>query len=272
MVGGGFQHDICSSALNANKYVEWVKDGSADISIHIDNSIHQVPTDNGKLCFGWLAESSSIIPSVVEWVLKHPDFFKQYYKHIFTHDKRIIKMDPSFFKFAPPNCLPWIKNKEIYPKSKNISFIVSNKNWTDGHKFRLSVLEKYKSYVDHYGAGFQTNLPWSITYNNIEESGKFVALKDYRFSFCFENDNYPSIFCEKLTDCFATGTIPIFWGTPDIGEYFDKDGIIMYDENFDISMLTEDFYNKKMDAIRNNFNFTVDLISSEDYIYKNYIE
>ena len=39
MVGGGFQHDICSSALNKNKFVEWDKSGSSNISIHIDDGL-----------------------------------------------------------------------------------------------------------------------------------------------------------------------------------------------------------------------------------------
>jgi hypothetical protein len=48
-------------------------------------------------------------------------------------------------------------------------------------------------------------------------------------SFAFENANYPGAFCEKLTDFFATGTIPIYWGNPDIGEFFDTNGIIIFD-------------------------------------------
>ena len=39
MIGGGFQHDVCSSALNKNEYVNWVKNRSAIISIHIDNGL-----------------------------------------------------------------------------------------------------------------------------------------------------------------------------------------------------------------------------------------
>ena len=31
MIGGGFHHEICSSALNEPKYIEWVKNGSENI-------------------------------------------------------------------------------------------------------------------------------------------------------------------------------------------------------------------------------------------------
>lgn len=268
MIGGGFQHDVCSSALNTNKYVEWVKDGSANISIHIDNGLREMVNPN-KTNYGWIAESSSIVPNIIAEVKSSIDYYKKKFKYIFTHDKRIISVDPDFFKFTPPNCLPWIQNKQIYEKSKLCSIIVSNKTQTSGHLYRLNALTRLpKEEVDHFGRGFANELPWVIN----GESGKILALKDYYYSFAFENDNYPSIYCEKLTDCFATGTIPIFWGSPDIGDRFDGDGMIIYDENFKLEDLTEELYHSKKKHIENNFKLCMDLLSSEDYIYINYIK
>jgi hypothetical protein len=145
---------------------------------------------------------------------------------------------------------------------------------TGGQKYRTSVLNKMlvSGDVDHYGRGFKSELPWTIQYNGIEESGKLLGLKDYRYSFVFENDNYPSIFCEKLTDCFATGTIPVFWGTPDIGNFFDINGIIQFNDDFKIETLTKDLYFSKIEHIKNNFKIANELPSSEDYIYLNYIK
>lgn len=271
MIGGGFQHDVCSSAMNKNKYVQWVKDESASISIHIDSAINS-PINPNKTNFGWFAESSAIIPTVIENVKSNLERYKEKFKFIFTHDKRIINLEPNFFKFTLPNALPWIQNKKIYKKTKNCSFIVSNKSYTNGHKFRLNVLKKYIDRVDHFGMGFSNELPWEINVNGVKENGKILALQDYRYSFCFENDNYPSIFCEKITDCFATGTIPIYWGTPDIGDYFDKNGIIFFNDDFDLDILTEDYYFSKYESINNNFNLVLDLLSSEDYIYINYLK
>jgi hypothetical protein len=271
MIGGGFQHDVCSSALNKNKYIEWSKDNSANISIHIDQGLFY-PTNKNKLNFGWIAESSSIIPEIINQTKNNINQLKENFKYIFTHDERIINIDSDFFKFTLPNALPWIQNKKIYKKNQLCSFIVSNKNWTSGHKFRLEILNKYKEKIDHYGRGFPNELPWSYIENGVEESGKLLALKNYFFSFAFENDNYQSIFCEKITDCFATGTIPIFWGTPNISNFFDKEGIIIFDEDFDFSKLTEEFYHSKKINIENNLQQCIDLDSSEDYIFLNYIK
>lgn len=267
MIGGGFQHDICSSALNNNKFVEWIKNNSADISIFIDGAIISGTTYTTKINFGWIAESSSIVSSVIASILPAIDLYKKRFKYIFTHDRRIIQHDPSFFKFVPPNACPWIQNKQIYPKSKLASIIVSNKTQTDGHRYRLESLSKLKN-VDHFGRGFPNELPWTVN----GESGKLLALKDYFFSFAFENDNYSSIFCEKITDCFATGTIPIFWGTPDIGNYFDINGIIIFDENFKMENLTEELYYKKIKHVEKNFNICKEIPTSEDYIYLNYLK
>lgn len=195
MIGGGFQHDVCSSALNTNKYVEWVKNGSADISIYIDNAINY-PINPSKTCYGWLAESSSIIPHIIEDVVHDLNEYRDKFIYMFTHDKRIIELSPNFFKFVPPNSLPWIQQKQIYPKSKLCSSIVSNKTQTNGHRFRLDVVNTLPlNKVDRFGRGSSNELPWVYNSNGKEESGKLLALKDYYFSFAFENGNYPSIFC-----------------------------------------------------------------------------
>ena len=74
------------------------------------------------------------------------------------------------------------------------------------------------------------------------------------FSIAVENAVYDTYFTEKLTDCFATGTIPVFYGSKKvIKKYFNPDGVIFLDDNFDISTLTEDLYYSKMDAIKDNF-------------------
>ena len=112
MIKGPFQHDICSSALNENKYVTWKKDNTADVSCHIDYGI-LAPVDKSKLNYGWICESSAIVPRVIKEVITNKSKYKKMYKYIFTCDDRIIKADPEFFKFTMPNALPWIRKKKI---------------------------------------------------------------------------------------------------------------------------------------------------------------
>jgi len=273
MIGGGFQHDVCSSALNKNKYINWVKNNhTADVSIHIDDGL-RMPVNDDKINYGWINESSAIIPHIIEDVLNNLPYFKSKFKNIFCHNPRVISKDPELFKFTLPIAMPWIQNKKIYKKSKLVSFIGSNKKMCSGHHFRLEMIEKYKDVVDHYGRGFAgRELPWVVNTSRGVETGKILGLKDYMFSFAMENEDEEYAFCEKTTDCFATGTIPIYWGGKKITEFFDERGIIFLDDLESIDMLTEELYLSKAKYIKKNFHLLENLNTSEDFIYLNYLK
>ena len=260
MVGGGFQHDICSSAENVPRYVEWDKrNHDGNISIHIDNGIFG-RTNPNKKNYAWICESSAIIPHLIQQIKTNISQVEEKYELIFTHDQRLLSMSPKM-RLILPNAVPRVKDRQIHKKTKLVSMIVSmDKNMCAGHRFRHTILEKYRSQMDCFGSGHN--------YINTKEEG----LNDYYFSIAMENDNYPNIFCEKITDCFATGTIPIFWGAPTIGDFFNEKGIIMMTGDFKIEDLSPDLYYSKMDYIEDNFERSMNLLTSEDYMYKHYIQ
>jgi hypothetical protein len=45
---------------------------------------------------------------------------------------------------------------------------------------------------------------------------KLETLSRYRFSLCFENMPMIGYLTEKIFDCFYAGTVPVYWGAPDI--------------------------------------------------------
>lgn len=45
---------------------------------------------------------------------------------------------------------------------------------------------------------------------------KSATLSQYRFALCFENSVLKGWMTEKLFDCFFAGTVPIYWGAPDV--------------------------------------------------------
>ena len=49
------------------------------------------------------------------------------------------------------------------------------------------------------------------------------------FSIVIENSKEDYYFTEKLTDCLLSGTIPIYWGCPSIGDFFNIKGMIIFD-------------------------------------------
>ena len=70
-----------------------------------------------------------------------------------------------------------------------------------------------------------------------------------------------------------TGTIPIYWGCPSIGDFFDINGILTFDtiEDLDnlLNTITPELYYSKMDSIINNFELSKKYVLSEDWIYEN---
>ncbi len=67
------------------------------------------------------------------------------------------------------------------------------------------------------------------------DQNKLQFLKHYRFTICFENTSQPHFMAEKLPQALMAGSIPIYWGHPRIGEYFNPKSMInVHDyKNFD---------------------------------------
>lgn len=260
MVGGGFQHEVCSSAGSVPKLIEWVKGNhTAPISIHIDHSIQHKPIDKSKKNYAWLSESKTINKGLYEWCVQNIKQLEEKFELIFTHDKSLLPVSDKF-KLVICNARPWVTDYGIHKKAKLISMVASSKVMCDEHVYRKKIVSKYRNQLDLYGRG----------YKNIMT--KEEGIKDYMFSITMENGTYPLMYTEKITDCFALGTIPIYWGTPDIGEVFDTNGIITLTDNFNISELSEELYHSKMDSIKNNYEITMNLPTVEDYIYENFIK
>ena len=257
MNGGGFQHSISTNDLPP-KFIEWVKDGSAQISIHIDNGL-QLPFNPDTKNYGWLCESKTIIPLQYEWAKNNIEILKNKFIKVFTHDVELSKLS-DIFQLTQCSAKSYFRYGEIYQKTKLVSMIASNKVLCGEHFYRQQMIEKFSKYCDHFGRGF----------NSLDN--KEDGLKDYCFSIVMENATYPNMFTEKISDCFMTGTIPIYYGINNIGDYFDINGIILLDDNFKIDDLSFELYNSKIDSVRNNLQLSIDLLVAEDYIYKNFIE
>jgi hypothetical protein len=199
-------------------------------------------------------ESRIITPQVVQFVKENYKTISSEYEILFTHNKEIYELADNFI-YLPPHGF-WIEYPKIYPKSKLVSMISSNKNYPH----RLNWVNRLKDSVDLYGMGFK----------GFER--KESALNDYMFSITIENDVYETYWSEKILDCFATGTIPIYYGSPDIGDYFNMDGIILMTDDFDITKINEDEYYKRMDSIKDNFNKSLQYNVIEDIIYEKWIK
>lgn len=219
------------------------------------NFIDQIKS---KQKIGWLLEPRLIQPS------RYIQFerYKDSLDHVLTHDQELLEKYPDKTKFAVVGGT-WIKTKNygIHQKSKNVSMVYSNKTELEGHRLRHQVAESVLG-LDLYGRG---------TKNPIED--KETALLDYRYSVVIENSRAKGYFTEKLMDCLVTGTIPIYWGCPNIGDFFDVRGFHVVNNLQDIKDIVQNLgqsdYNSKMEYIKTNLNLAMKYTTTEDWLYEN---
>jgi hypothetical protein len=253
LIGGGFQHAFSSTLWKKPSKFIWSKNKIEDITFFVDMSIEYGLNIKCKRKFAWLLESKIITPQAVQFVKENYKTISSEYEILFTHNKEIYELADNFI-YLPPHGF-WIEEPKIHTKSKLISMISSNKNYSH----RLNWVNRLKDSVDLYGMGF----------NGFDK--KESALNDYMFSVTIENDVYETYWSEKILDCFATGTIPIYLGSPDIGNYFNMDGIILLTDDFEINSLNIDEYNRRIPAIEDNFNRVLKYNIIEDIIYDTWI-
>ena len=55
------------------------------------------------------------------------------------------------------------------------------------------------------------------------------AIAEFRFNLAFENSQSPGYVTEKVYDGLSAGTIPVYWGAPDVDEYVPEGSIIVWD-------------------------------------------
>ena len=271
LVGSAFSSNYSTNSDLLPKKFRWTQEDTP-IKVFVDAAIpHGISYNkkSGEKKIAWVCESRSIF---YEWGVKKEVFWDPQsikilegsYDALFFSDREYSKLSPKFhFSFAGSN-LPWCKNQKIFDKTKLVSMIASSKRLTSGHLLRHTYAQKFSKHIDLYGGAFGSkrigddSTPWP---------NKSEAINDYMFQIVIENDSYSTYFTEKITDCFATGTIPIYWGAPDIGEHFNMDGIIVLDDTFDINSLTPELYQSKMYAIKDNFERVQKLEGADDQLF-----
>lgn len=113
-----------------------------------------------------------------------------------------------------------LKTKEPN-KTKKISTVCSNKQ--QGHTIHKKRFEFTEIIQDR----FQELERFGKGYNWIDL--KADAIDDYEFHIAIENDYSEDVWTEKLADSFLGYSVPIYYGCPNIYDYFPKDSIILID-------------------------------------------
>jgi len=244
-----------------NKYFEWVWDRKPtdnEITVFSDNYIREVENSNSKIKVAWLIEPPVINSFIYDYAAKSSSLFDM----VFTFDEKLLKLGPKYKYF--PYGTTWIHDpgKKIYDKTKLVSAVFSFKNYTEGHKMRHKIYNKYRSLINFYG-----------TINNKRIEQKVEGHKDYAFSIVVENWNGNDYFSEKLMDCLMTGTIPIYWGFPNYDKFFNADGFLYFTNMQELdnimNNLSINLYQSKIEAVKENFELAFKYIDLEEHLWKN---
>ena len=234
-----------------------------DIVIYSDSSLEK-RHPSAKTNIAWLFESPELHRRYYNYIEKHNNLFDL----VLTFDKELLDRGENF-RFNVYGTT-WLHEtyRNIWEKSKMCSFILSHKQSSSGHKLRhvianLITRDASLDHIDIYGGNYKS-LPFSETKAFAADHSpqhisnqKILALKDYRFSIVIENCKEDYYFTEKIIDCFLSGVVPIYYGCPSIGDFFNTRGMLMFDtqdECLDIlQTLSSDTYNTMLPYIKENY-------------------
>lgn len=234
---------------------------------------------NPQKRYGLFIESESIIPATYKIFDKNKGLEKDF-DLIFTHTERFLeKFDNArlvpycagiWYSIKDPNgnnnepVKDWYENK-----NKNISIVSSAKVMCELHKLRINWAKQCKQYG------------WADTFGDFD-GGKIVpigeSLKNYRYSIAIENQIEPYWFTEKIVNCFATMTIPVYIGATKIDRFFNPDGIIQVSpKDYDnlekiIKKCTKEYYDERLDIVKENYYKAFQFENINDFMYLNYLK
>lgn len=208
-----------------------------------------------KRKFAFLIEPRSIKPQSYENVLKHKNYVEENFDLLFTFDIQVLNTIKNA-RFVPFPASVWYHINPVgggvqyQHKTKNISMICSAKEFCHMHLVRKKLAFKCKN--EHL----------ADTYGKFD-GGAYVPIElpfeHYRYSIVVENNIEPFYFTEKIMNCFAAQTIPIYLGATEIGRFFNADGIIQikledcdHIENI-LKRCTVEEYERRLPAILDNF-------------------
>jgi hypothetical protein len=107
---------------------------------------------------------------------------------------------------------------DYWSKDYGIAFLSGVKDELEGHKLRHKVYDRMEEIRNT-----------TIAYKTLPDKKYKDMLFRRQFVITIENVKRENYFTEKLIDCLYTKTVPIYWGCPNVGDFFNPAGIIAFD-------------------------------------------
>jgi hypothetical protein len=247
---------------------------------YFDSNTHNELVKSSEYVYIFIQfESYAIISGTLEQLINNHQIFN-FFNYILTFDERLLQLNSKCIKFLPYVKFFWIRPclksfpnlflesvnvKETFEyntnKDFNVTFLVGWKNQCVGHKLRHDIWNR-QSEIKIPAKIFYSNSNngMKINENNIlinHPHDKTKMFENSMFAIIIENNKSNNYFTEKLIDCIVSKTLPIYYGCPNINEYFDTNGMILFDTTDEliniVNSLTPDDYFKRLNFIEENF-------------------
>ncbi|MGC1496649.1 MAG: glycosyltransferase family 10 [Sulfitobacter sp.] len=136
---------------------------------------------------------------------------RRFYR-VLSYDDALLGAIPNGIKH--PYGTSWVPHDAAQhsAKTQNMSLIASAKRDSAGHILRHEMVD----FVQDQGLDVSVLGRGYAPFDKKEE-----GLAPYQFSVVIENIQEPNYFTEKIVDAVLCETVPIYWGCPNIGDYFD---------------------------------------------------
>jgi hypothetical protein len=216
------------------------------------NQVPSTPSEQKTIRFVYIIEPHQIFDLRYQALVN----YKKTYDFLLTHDETLLKKIDGSYLMEFGSC--WVTDFQHEDKEFSTSFLCGGKTITSGHHLRQQIWNS--SHLINVPKNFFISGNYSGALHNSygypRLGNKKHQLFRSMFHICIENVKNNNFFTEKLIDCLYAKTIPVYYGCPNIGDWFDTRGFIIVND-----------VNEVIDAV--NRLTPVEYYNKSEYIEKN---
>jgi hypothetical protein len=172
------------------------------------------------------------------------------FSRICSFDPAVLAACPGSELFCFGSC--WVLDEHLAAanpfkpaKEFEVSYVRSTKRQLAGHLFR-----------DQIEAALRPPHRFRLQYPREWIPDKRPLFTHAMFHIAAENSRHPNYFTEKLVDCMVSYTVPLYWGCPNIGDYFDPAGVLAFETGDELAEILarlrpEDYFDR-LPAVEEN--------------------
>lgn len=203
-------------------------------------------------------------PSTSRWVESRDNIIKyhSYYDKIVTSNPEVLNnCNNAVFM---PYGTTWLNKSDhhadslghfteelgILTKNLSLSMICNSLHGKSGYNLRHVIYSNHNNIK--IPKNFYSSTRFPIGGLELLPDDNKIHLFSSMYSIAIESSSEINYFTEKLIDCLITKTIPVYWGCPNIHEFFDTSYWIKVEDIFSFDF-SEKYYIENLNKILDNF-------------------